>query len=178
MKTLAAIEKQIAQLKKKADAIAQAAKSEAIQKARDLIERHGLSAEDLGLAGGRPGRKVAATSTKSVKAGAPRYRDPATGKTWTGVGRAPGWIADAKDRSKFLIEPTAGPQTEGASAPASKRGGKSVAAPTSKTKPKAAAKKAPRKAATKRAPAAKKSGPEVSANSAPAGQPGAGASEG
>jgi len=33
---------------------------------------------------------------------APKYRDPATGKTWTGRGKAPKWI-DGKDRSKFLI---------------------------------------------------------------------------
>jgi DNA-binding protein H-NS len=33
----------------------------------------------------------------------PRYRDPATGKTWSGFGTIPGWIRD-KDRSQFLIE--------------------------------------------------------------------------
>lgn len=33
---------------------------------------------------------------------APKYRDPATGATWTGRGIAPKWIAD-KDRSKYLI---------------------------------------------------------------------------
>ena len=32
------------------------------------------------------------------------YRDPVSGLTWSGFGRAPGWIASAKDRSAFLIE--------------------------------------------------------------------------
>lgn len=32
------------------------------------------------------------------------YRDPISGLTWSGFGRAPGWIATAKDRSAFLIE--------------------------------------------------------------------------
>jgi DNA-binding protein H-NS len=32
----------------------------------------------------------------------PRYRDPASGKTWSGFGAAPGWIRD-RDRSQFLI---------------------------------------------------------------------------
>ncbi|SAL01443.1 histone family protein nucleoid-structuring protein H-NS [Caballeronia calidae] len=32
------------------------------------------------------------------------YRDPVSGLTWNGFGRAPGWIATAKDRSAFLIE--------------------------------------------------------------------------
>jgi DNA-binding protein H-NS len=31
------------------------------------------------------------------------YRDPKSGATWSGRGRAPAWIAKAKDRSKFLI---------------------------------------------------------------------------
>ncbi|CAJ8619087.1 histone family protein nucleoid-structuring protein H-NS [Burkholderia pseudomallei] len=33
----------------------------------------------------------------------PKYRDPKTGATWSGRGRAPAWIANAKDRSKFSI---------------------------------------------------------------------------
>jgi len=32
----------------------------------------------------------------------PKYRDPATGKTWSGQGKAPLWIAN-QDRSRFLI---------------------------------------------------------------------------
>ncbi|CAH2904090.1 MAG: hypothetical protein PCALPYG88_7179 [uncultured Paraburkholderia sp.] len=32
------------------------------------------------------------------------YRDPKTGATWSGRGRAPGWIARAKDRSKYSVE--------------------------------------------------------------------------
>jgi DNA-binding protein H-NS len=44
--------------------------------------------------------KKAASQSKAAKA---LYRDPETGKTWSGHGRAPAWIADAKDRSAFLI---------------------------------------------------------------------------
>lgn len=33
-----------------------------------------------------------------------RYRDPETGKTWSGFGHAPAWITEAKDRAKFLID--------------------------------------------------------------------------
>jgi DNA-binding protein H-NS len=35
-----------------------------------------------------------------------KYQDPKTGATWTGHGRAPGWIASAKDRTKFLTDAT------------------------------------------------------------------------
>ncbi|WP_234775318.1 H-NS family nucleoid-associated regulatory protein [Paraburkholderia tropica] len=31
------------------------------------------------------------------------YPDPKSGATWSGRGRAPAWIASAKDRTRFLI---------------------------------------------------------------------------
>jgi DNA-binding protein H-NS len=31
------------------------------------------------------------------------YQDPKSGATWSGRGRAPAWLANVKDRSKFLI---------------------------------------------------------------------------
>ncbi|MFM0148634.1 H-NS family nucleoid-associated regulatory protein, partial [Paraburkholderia sp. RL18-085-BIA-A] len=31
------------------------------------------------------------------------YLDPKSGATWSGRGRAPGWLATVKDRSKYLI---------------------------------------------------------------------------
>ena len=34
-----------------------------------------------------------------------KYRDPATGATWSGRGRLPNWIAD-KNRDEFLIQPS------------------------------------------------------------------------
>ncbi|MFP4829398.1 H-NS family nucleoid-associated regulatory protein [Paraburkholderia sp. BR10879] len=49
--------------------------------------------------GRKPGKAVVAKQGSS----AAKYRDPKTGATWTGHGRAPAWIANAKDRSKFLI---------------------------------------------------------------------------
>lgn len=37
-----------------------------------------------------------------------KYRDPKSGATWSGRGRAPAWIASAKDRTRFLADGTAG----------------------------------------------------------------------
>lgn len=34
-----------------------------------------------------------------------KYRDPETGATWSGRGRAPHWIAD-KNRDDFLVQPS------------------------------------------------------------------------
>jgi len=96
------------------------------------------------------------------------YRDPVSGLTWSGFGRAPGWIASAKDRSAFLIEKdnAAGASNAGAlvtaqkgaiaKQPAPKKAVKVVAAkPVGK---KAASKRSTAKkgAATKTGPAAKK----------------------
>jgi len=49
---------------------------------------------------GPVGRKKTAAAEKT--AGQPKYRDPKTGKTWTGHGRAPDWIK-GKNREKYAI---------------------------------------------------------------------------
>jgi hypothetical protein len=45
------------------------------------------------------GKTVGKKSAAAVK-----YRDPKTGATWTGHGRAPSWIASAKNRDRFLVD--------------------------------------------------------------------------
>jgi DNA-binding protein H-NS len=42
-------------------------------------------------------------SARSRTPSQPKYRDPATGATWSGRGRAPGWI-QGKKRERFLIK--------------------------------------------------------------------------
>ncbi|HDR9496364.1 H-NS family nucleoid-associated regulatory protein [Burkholderia stabilis] len=49
------------------------------------------------------GRRRAAATTTSTPV-ASKYRAPKTGATWSGRGRAPQWIAGAKNRDRFLIE--------------------------------------------------------------------------
>jgi DNA-binding protein H-NS len=69
--------------------------SQAVSQVRALVAEFSLTAQDVFPTGkSRPassGNKVAA-----------KYRDPATGNTWTGRGKAPKWI-DGQDRAKFLI---------------------------------------------------------------------------
>lgn len=69
--------------------------SGAVAQVRALVEEFGLTAEDVFPAG------RARSSTSGTKV-APKYRDPATGQTWTGRGKAPKWIQD-QDRSQFVI---------------------------------------------------------------------------
>jgi DNA-binding protein H-NS len=57
---------------------------------------YGLTIADLGTV----------TKAKPVKTRAPvptKYRDDATGQTWTGRGRAPKWL-EGKDKNQYLIK--------------------------------------------------------------------------
>ena len=170
MTTLAAINKKIEQLKKQADAILQAGRREAIAKARDLIEKFELTVDDLGL-GKKVGRGRALAARKAARpatAGTPKYRDPATGKTWTGVGRAPAWIASAKDRSKFLVDSGAGSASEADAAPPKGRAKRKASAagpvkapkaPPTARSTKAVAGKAAKRGAAKKATASSEPSP-------------------
>lgn len=97
--------------------------------------------------------------------GTPKYRDPATGKTWTGVGRAPAWIAAAKDRSKFLVNGGAASGGEAVAASSTVRVKKRAGAAGTAKSPKASASvKAAKKTAgttAKRAPGKKAAGSPV-----------------
>jgi len=73
--------------------------SEAIGKVRELVAEFGLTVQDV-FPSGRGGAKSAGTSAGGKVA--PKYRDSATGQTWTGRGKAPKWI-DGQDRAKYLI---------------------------------------------------------------------------
>jgi DNA-binding protein H-NS len=73
-----------------------AEKAAAIARAREIVEAYGLTAADIGLKA-RAGKSVQAKSIVP-----PKYRDPKTGATWSGRGRAPAWIG--KNRDRFLIE--------------------------------------------------------------------------
>jgi DNA-binding protein H-NS len=86
----AALEKQIAQAQRdeRAGAIAQI---------KSLMAEHGLTVTDLGKRAGKPaskgGGKVAA-----------KYRNKATGETWSGRGLQPRWLKAALASGKKLAD--------------------------------------------------------------------------
>ncbi len=99
MSKLSALKKQIAALEAQAERIAKAEMTSAIAKIKDIMSEFNLTMEHLSqsVAG-----KRAAKKTKAKTASVAKYVDPKTGKTWSGFGRAPGWIAGAKNRDAFL----------------------------------------------------------------------------
>lgn len=122
MATLDSIKAQIAKLTKQA----QSMESKAVQKVLALMDKLGVSVEDLPKGRGR-GRKSVDTAKQS--AGVAKYRDPATGKTWTGHGRAPDWIKNAANRDDFLVQKSGGAAPAKAAKPAGKSATKSSRAP-------------------------------------------------
>ncbi|ENM9918903.1 MULTISPECIES: H-NS family nucleoid-associated regulatory protein [Pseudomonadota] len=80
------LEKQISEARK-------AEVGEAVAKIRALMKDFDLSIKDI-----EPNR--AADKREKVE---PKFRDPATGATWTGRGKPPAWIKD-KNREDFAIK--------------------------------------------------------------------------
>jgi DNA-binding protein H-NS len=72
---------------------------QAIADIREKVAEYGITAEELGFTSKRPAARKAGAATVSV----PKYRNPKTGETWSGRGRAPGWLA-GKNRERFLID--------------------------------------------------------------------------
>jgi DNA-binding protein H-NS len=87
---------QIATLQSQVAEVRKTEVGEAISKVRALVEEYGLTAADV-----FPNGKTKVTSKKTGSV-APKYRDPATGKTWSGRGLAPKWLA-GKNKDDYLI---------------------------------------------------------------------------
>ncbi|GAA0753878.1 H-NS histone family protein [Ideonella azotifigens] len=85
----AALEKQIAEAQR-------AAKSDAIAKVKSLMSEYGLTAADLA------GKAPTAPKGEGTKKVAAKYRDPATGQSWTGRGLKPKWLQAALASGKSL----------------------------------------------------------------------------
>jgi DNA-binding protein H-NS len=178
MSKLAAIKKQIAALEAEAQRIAKQEMSGAIAKVKEIMSTFGLTFEHLqATVEGKKASAAKRVKAKRAGGGIAKYADPKTGKTWSGFGRAPAWIAGAKNRDAFLVGKSAVSASEPApKAPVAKKKSaaktvlaKKAAKPAAK-KSVAAAKKATRKAAlpavAKKKPSAKKAAPKAAARKA------------
>lgn len=95
MSSYADLLKQREELEKQIEAARQTEIKDAVMKVRELVNRFGLSVTDV-----FPGEKTRAAKAPSKVAA--KYRDPMSGATWTGRGKAPKWI-DGKDRQQFAL---------------------------------------------------------------------------
>lgn len=88
---------QIEDLKRKAEEARQQEMAGAVAEIKRLMAQFGVSAEDLGLAG-----RAGAAKGKIRGSVAAKYRDPVSGKTWTGRGRRPSWVLELGNHGKTL----------------------------------------------------------------------------
>ncbi|MDB5892747.1 MAG: histone [Rhodoferax sp.] len=76
--------------------------TQALAQVRALVADFDLTPEDVFPTTKTRGGKSGADKTGPKTKVAPKYRNPATGDTWTGRGKPPRWIQD-QERAKFLI---------------------------------------------------------------------------
>lgn len=77
----------------------------ALKQALELISVFGFTSSDLFPTESPKGPESPADYKRPVAKVKAKYRDPVTGKEWTGRGRQPRWISmTGKDKSEFLIE--------------------------------------------------------------------------
>jgi uncharacterized Zn finger protein len=158
MATLLQLQKQMSQLQTELERVRRAEAQTVIARMQKDIAIYGITAADLGFSPASsstysstpaapaakktrgPGLKPAATASAKKTPGIAKFRDPKSGKTWTGQGKPPGWIAGKKDRTPFLIAASnASPMTAA----------EQVSTPVKKASKKVAAKKLVRAAAPK-----------------------------
>ncbi|MFT3963100.1 H-NS histone family protein [Propionivibrio sp.] len=154
MESYQSILAKISVLHKKASELRESEKKRAVAEMRKLIELYDVKASELfSNAPAAAGRAVPAPAKKTAP---PKYRDPATGKTWSGRGKRPTWLVGDKDA--YLIDAPAGLAGK-AQKPKAKVQAK--AKPAAAKKPGAAKTTAKPKSAAKRKPVQKTALPKT-----------------
>ncbi len=92
MSNLQALLAQQAELEKKISEIQREERSNAVAKVRAMMSEFGLSSADIS---GRSSAPRAQGAAKPVSRVAVKYRNAATGDTWTGRGLQPKWLRAA-----------------------------------------------------------------------------------
>lgn len=96
MSTAKDLKDQIENLQRQLAEVHQRESSEAIDKARALVDEYRLTVSDV-----FPNRQAKTKQPGRRSKAEAKYRDPVSGKTWSGRGRVPGWLVG--DRSGYLI---------------------------------------------------------------------------
>ena len=92
-------------LRKQLESERKGERTQAISAVREIIKTNNLTALELGFSGKGAAKRVVSDKRNVV---APKYRDPASGKTWTGRGKSPTWLnsrlAAGSNKQEFLIQ--------------------------------------------------------------------------
>jgi DNA-binding protein H-NS len=97
MATLSELLAQKAELERQIAETQRAERAAAIAQVRELMSQHGLTLADIGA------RATTAAAPVRGKVAA-KYRDPATGQTWSGRGLQPNWLKAALAQGRSLAD--------------------------------------------------------------------------
>lgn len=98
MASLSELLAQKAELERQIAETQRAERAEAIAQIRQLMSQYGLDMADIT---GRSGSTAPRAPAAKV---APKYRDPATGQTWSGRGLQPNWLKAALAGGRSLAD--------------------------------------------------------------------------
>lgn len=100
------IENEIQKLKEHARALQERHRGPALDGIVQAMQEYDISPDEIASAYRNATRASRRSSSKQTVA--PKYRDSATGQTWSGRGRTPRWIttaeAQGRHRDEFLIK--------------------------------------------------------------------------
>lgn len=103
MATIEQLQAEMAKLQAKAEALIAKQSSTVLASIQSLMDKHGLTTADIDkYLKDKSGRRPHTVPVLAADSAA-KYRNPKTGATWSGRGRAPAWIASAKNRERFLV---------------------------------------------------------------------------
>jgi DNA-binding protein H-NS len=96
------LQAQIAALQAQVEEVKKTEVTDAIAKIRAIVEEYDLKASDIFATRGRKASTATKATGKRSEVAA-KYKDPITGKTWSGRGLTPKWLA-GKDKADYEIK--------------------------------------------------------------------------
>lgn len=90
------IKAQISELEKQAEKLRQMEVSTVVMQIKAAMEEYGITASDLGF---RDRSEVERSTRTPAKI---KYREPSTGKTWSGRGKMPKWLI-GQNKDQYLV---------------------------------------------------------------------------
>ncbi|RQR60063.1 H-NS histone family protein [Burkholderia sp. Bp9002] len=99
MSTFLELKAQLQTLSREAEEAKQRELGTALTMVRDVVRTYGLSPEQI-----NPSWKRVGTGKRKGPV-APKYRNPATGETWSGRGRTPRWMSGRSPDDFLIVRP-------------------------------------------------------------------------
>lgn len=99
-----ALEKQAAELTEKIETARASEHAAVLSQIKALMSEHGVTLAELGGKGGKRGPKPMKATGGSGKKVAAKYRNTATGDSWSGRGLKPNWLKAALESGRKIEE--------------------------------------------------------------------------